>query len=54
MRSLRIEAAAADTAAKGEGRLFSMTRYTAAVLYNGLGRYTEALEAHVNAANTKI
>ena len=40
-----IEAAAADAAAKGEGRLLGLTRYTAAVLYNGLGRYKEAFEA---------
>lgn len=40
-----IEAAAADAKARGEGRLFGLTRYTAAVLFNGLGRYDEALAA---------
>ncbi len=40
-----IEAAAADATAKGEGRLLGVARYTAAVLYNGLGRYKEAFEA---------
>jgi DNA-binding CsgD family transcriptional regulator len=40
-----IDAAAADAAAKGEGRLFGLTRFTAAVLFNGLGRYEEAFAA---------
>lgn len=40
-----IEAAAADGIARGEGRLVSLTRYAAAVLYNGLGRYEEAFAA---------
>lgn len=40
-----IEAAALDAKARGEGRLFALTRYTAAVLFNGLGRYDEALTA---------
>ncbi|BBY16808.1 helix-turn-helix transcriptional regulator [Mycolicibacterium litorale] len=40
-----IEAAASDARARGEGRLFGLTRYTAAVLFNGLGRYEEALSA---------
>jgi DNA-binding CsgD family transcriptional regulator/tetratricopeptide (TPR) repeat protein len=40
-----IEAAIADGAAKGEGRLVGVADYTAAVLYNGLGRYEEALAA---------
>ena len=38
-----IEAAAADGRAKGEGRLFGLTGYASAVLYNGLGRYQEGL-----------
>src|SRR3954447_4212630 len=38
-----IEAAAADGMARGEGRLLGLTGYAAAVLYNGLGRYEEAL-----------
>jgi DNA-binding CsgD family transcriptional regulator len=38
-----IEAAAADGVARGEGRLLGLTGYAAAVLYNGLGRYEEAL-----------
>ncbi|WP_319437326.1 AAA family ATPase [Mycobacterium sp. RTGN5] len=41
----RIEAAAADGLAKGEGRLIGVSGFTAAVLYNGLSRYQEALEA---------
>ncbi|MDH6194896.1 DNA-binding CsgD family transcriptional regulator [Mycobacterium frederiksbergense] len=40
-----IEAAAADGLAKGEGRLIGVSGFTAAVLYNGLGRYQEALRA---------
>jgi DNA-binding CsgD family transcriptional regulator len=40
-----IKAAAADGAARGEGRLLGLTGYAAAVLYNGLGRYEEALAA---------
>lgn len=40
-----IETAAAEGAAKGEGRLLGLTRYAAAALYNGLGRYEEALAA---------
>lgn len=38
----RIESAAADGAARGEGRLLSFTGYAGAVLYNGLGRFEEA------------
>ncbi|WP_183518237.1 AAA family ATPase [Mycolicibacterium sp. BK634] len=41
----RIEAAAADGLAKGEGRLLGVSGFTAAVLYNGLSRYDEALKA---------
>lgn len=40
-----IEAAAADGAARGEGRLLGLTAFCSAVLYNGLGRYEEALAA---------
>jgi DNA-binding CsgD family transcriptional regulator len=40
-----IEATAADGLGRGEGRLVGVSKYTAAVLYNGLGRYEEALEA---------
>lgn len=40
-----IEAAAADGAARGEGRLVGLTGYATAVLYNGLGRYEEAFAA---------
>ena len=32
-----IEAAAADGISRGEGRMLGLTRYAAAVLYNGLG-----------------
>jgi len=40
-----IEAAAADGTARGEGRVLGLTGYLAAVLFNGLGRYEEALAA---------
>ncbi|GAS96384.1 regulatory protein LuxR [Mycolicibacterium canariasense] len=40
-----IEAAAADGAARGEGRLLGLSGFSMAVLYNGLGRYQEALAA---------
>lgn len=40
-----IEAAEADGASRGEGRVLGLTGYAAAVLYNGLGRYEEALAA---------
>jgi DNA-binding CsgD family transcriptional regulator len=40
-----IEAAAADGIARGEGRLIGVSRFTAAVLFNGLGRYEEAFAA---------
>jgi len=40
-----IAAAAADGIARGEGRLVALTRFTSAVLFNGLGRYDEALAA---------
>ncbi|MDT5263740.1 MAG: hypothetical protein QOI90_366 [Mycobacterium sp.] len=40
-----IEAAASLGAAKGEGRLVGLSKFTAAVLFNGLGRYEEAFAA---------
>jgi DNA-binding CsgD family transcriptional regulator len=40
-----IEAAASLGAAKGEGRLVGLSKFTAAVLFNGLGRYDEAFAA---------
>ena len=40
-----IEAAAADGAARGEGRLIGVSKFTSAVLFNGLGRYEEAFAA---------
>lgn len=40
-----IDAAAADGIARGEGRLIGLSKFTAAVLFNGLGRYEEALAA---------
>jgi DNA-binding CsgD family transcriptional regulator len=40
-----IEAAAAESIARGEGRLLGLSRYAAAVLFNGLGRYEEAFTA---------
>lgn len=36
-------AAASDGAARGEGRLLGLSSFSRAVLYNGLGRYHEAL-----------
>ncbi len=38
-----IAAAATDGAARGEGRLLGLSGFSTAVLYNGLGRYEEAL-----------
>ncbi|MBU9767073.1 AAA family ATPase [Mycobacterium sp. TNTM28] len=40
-----IEAGMAEGTAKGEGRLLGISGYAAAVLYNGLSRYDEALAA---------
>lgn len=41
----RLTAAAEDGIARGEGRLVGVSRFASAVLYNGLGRYEEALAA---------
>lgn len=38
-----IAAAATEGAARGEGRLLGLSGFSTAVLYNGLGRYEEAL-----------
>ncbi len=43
-----IESAAADAAARGEGRGVGVTGFLSAVLYNGLGRYAEAFAAARN------
>ncbi len=40
-----VESAEADGAARGEGRLLGLAAFCSAVLYNGLGRYEEALSA---------
>lgn len=40
-----IESAASDGAARGEGRLLGLAAFCSAVLYNGLGRYEDALSA---------
>lgn len=40
-----ITATQADAFHRGEGRLLGLTGYAAAVLYNGLGRYDDALAA---------
>jgi DNA-binding CsgD family transcriptional regulator len=40
-----ISAAAAEGLERGEGRLVGVSRFTSAVLFNGLGRYEEALAA---------
>jgi DNA-binding CsgD family transcriptional regulator len=44
-----IDAAAAEGVARGEGRLIGVTGYVSAVLYNGLGRYEEALSSAMEA-----
>ncbi|TAJ42487.1 MAG: LuxR family transcriptional regulator, partial [Chitinophagaceae bacterium] len=43
-----IESAAADAAARGEGRVLGVTGFLSAVVYNGLGRYAEAFAAARN------
>jgi DNA-binding CsgD family transcriptional regulator len=40
-----IEASREDAAGRGEGRAITLAEYATAVLYNGLGRYREALAA---------
>jgi DNA-binding CsgD family transcriptional regulator len=40
-----IEASREDAAERGEGRAITLAEYATAVLYNGLGRYREALAA---------
>jgi DNA-binding CsgD family transcriptional regulator len=40
-----IEASREDAAVRGEGRAITLAEYATAVLYNGLGRYREALAA---------
>ncbi|MCV7424304.1 AAA family ATPase [Mycobacterium yunnanensis] len=40
-----ISAAAAEGVERGEGRLIGVARFASAVLFNGLGRYEEALTA---------
>jgi DNA-binding CsgD family transcriptional regulator len=40
-----IEAGAQDTIARGQGRAIGMAGYVSAVLYNGLGRYRDALDS---------
>jgi DNA-binding CsgD family transcriptional regulator len=40
-----IESALRDAKARGEGRAIGLAHYATAVLYNGLGRYQEALAA---------
>jgi DNA-binding CsgD family transcriptional regulator len=40
-----IEAGVRDATARGEGRAIALAEYVTAVLYNGLGRYREALAA---------
>jgi DNA-binding CsgD family transcriptional regulator len=43
--SQRIEADVRDARARGEGRAIGLAEYATAVLYNGLGRYGDALGA---------
>jgi len=45
-----IEAGARDAAARGEGRSIGIGEYAVAVLYNGTGRYQDALAAAERAA----
>ena len=40
-----IDASLQDAAARGEGRAIGLAHYATAVLYNGLGRYEDALNA---------
>ena len=40
-----IESALKDATARGEGRAIGLAHYATAVLYNGLGRYQDALAA---------
>lgn len=49
-----IESAALDGAARGEGRLLGLAAFCSAVLYNGLGRYEEALPAARVVVNMRI
>ncbi|AVH54714.1 MULTISPECIES: helix-turn-helix transcriptional regulator [Streptomyces] len=44
-----IQTGIKDASARGEGRTVSFAEYTIAVLYNGLGRYDEALAAATRA-----
>jgi DNA-binding CsgD family transcriptional regulator len=46
-----IESAAADGRARGEGRLLGLSGFTAAVLYNSLGRYDDAFTAAQDACS---
>jgi DNA-binding CsgD family transcriptional regulator len=46
-----IERATAEATAKGEGMGLSVIQHSAAVLYNGLGHYDEALDAAEKATN---
>ncbi|MUL63664.1 LuxR family transcriptional regulator [Mycobacterium sp. CBMA 234] len=41
----QIESAAAEATSKGEGRVLGVTGYVSAVLYNGLGQYSDAFAA---------
>lgn len=48
-----IGALTADAVSRGEGRLQSLLSYAAAVLYNGQGRYAEALAAARDCCSTE-
>jgi DNA-binding CsgD family transcriptional regulator len=48
--SALIEARARDAAARGEGRAIGASEYASALLYNGIGRYEDALAAAERAA----
>jgi DNA-binding CsgD family transcriptional regulator len=45
-----IESSLQDSAARGEGRAIGLSHYATAVLYNGLGRYKDALLAAQDAS----
>ncbi|MEU4097568.1 AAA family ATPase [Streptomyces sp. NPDC026673] len=53
-RALRlIETGIKEAGARGEGRALTLAEYATAVLYNGLGRYDDALEAATRACRNE-
>ena len=49
-----IEASLEDATARGEGRAIGLAHYATAVLYNGVGRYKDALSLRKTRARTRI